>query len=89
MAQATAQADALSCYACANRVWGAGPDVGDVKGTLRLPGLPAMEVTVRGPIRTCNGCGRLQLIPSPRMRTSLGAALTSALDAAGVRSSFR
>ena len=31
---------------------------GEVHGTLPFPGLPAINVTVRGPVRTCNGCGR-------------------------------
>ena len=89
MAQPTPQSDALSCYACANRVWKPGPDVGEVHGTLPFPGLPSIGVTVRGPVRACNGCGRTQLIPSEVVRTALAAALAEATEAAGIRSTFR
>jgi hypothetical protein len=89
MAHQTAPGGALSCYACANRVWRPGPDTGDVHGTLPLPGLPAVEVTVRGPVRTCNGCGRLQLIPSDNVRTDLADALRGAIQAAGLRTTYR
>ncbi len=88
-AQVTSQADTLSCYACANRVWQSGPEFGDVQGALPFPGLPSIEVTVRGPVRTCNGCGRLQLVPSAAVRADLSEALTGAIEAAGVRSIFR
>lgn len=88
-AQPTAQPDALSCYACANRVWQEGPNVGDVHGTLPFTGLPAIEVTVRGPVRTCNGCGRLQLNPSAAVRADLAAALVGAVEASGIRTTFR
>jgi len=60
-----------------------------VHGTIPLPGLPALDVTVRGPVRTCNGCGRMQLLPSDEIRRDLSAALIEAIEAAGVRSSFR
>lgn len=89
MAQPTVQGDALSCYACANRVWGPGPDVGEVHGTLPVPGVSAIGVMVRGPIRTCNGCGKQQLVPSEDIRASLSAALGDAIEGAGVRTSYR
>jgi hypothetical protein len=89
MAHPTGQADALSCYACASRVWKAGPEMGEVHGTLPFPGLPSVEVTVRSPIRTCNGCARVQLLPSAGVRMDLSAALTAAFEAAGVRTTFR
>jgi hypothetical protein len=89
MAHPTAHAGTLSCYACANRVWQPGPDLGEVRGTLPVPGLPAVDVVARGPIRTCNGCGRMQLLPSDSVRRDLSAALTSAIEAAGIRSTFR
>ena len=41
MAHPTGQAGALSCHACASRVWQPGPDIGEVRGTLPFPGLPA------------------------------------------------
>jgi hypothetical protein len=88
-AQQTPQPDTLSCYACANRVWKSGPSVGEVTGTLPFPGLPSIDVTVRGPIRICNGCGRMQLMPSDAVRTDLSAALAGAIEASGVRSTFR
>jgi len=89
MAHPTAQPGTLSCYACASRVWHSGPEFGEVRGTLPFSGLPAIDVTVRGPIQTCNGCGRMQLIPSEGVRVDLSAALTAAIEAAGVRSTFR
>jgi len=89
MAHPTGQPGALSCYACANRVWKPDAGRGEVTGTLPLPGLPAIGVTARGPVRTCNGCGRLQLLPSDDIKTDLSAALVGAVEAAGVRSSFR
>jgi hypothetical protein len=89
MAQPATQGGALSCYACANRVWAPGPEVGDATGTLSFPGLPSIGVTVRGPIRTCNGCGRIQLIPSESVRAALTTALAEAVAAAGVRSTYR
>jgi hypothetical protein len=89
MAHATTQTGALSCHACANRVWQPGETIGEVRGTLPLPGLPAIEVTVVGPTRSCNGCGRMQLIPSEAGRADLSAALVAAIEAAGVRTSFR
>ena len=61
----------------------------EVHGTLPFPGLPSIDVTVRGPVRTCNGCGRMQLLPSDGVRADLSAALTAALEAACVRTSFR
>lgn len=63
--------------------------MGEVQGTLPFPGLPSIGVTVRGPVRTCNGCGRMQLIPSDAIRADLLAALDGTIEAAGVRSSFR
>jgi ribosomal protein S27E len=89
MAHPSGQASALSCYACANRVWQPDTGIGEVHGTLPFPGLPAMTATVRGPVRTCNGCGRMQLLPSEGIRTDLVAALAAAIEAAGVRSTFR
>jgi len=89
LALATPQTNALSCYACANRVWKDGPAVGEVQGTLPFAGLPSIEVTVRGPVRTCNGCGRTQLIPSDAARADLSEALAGAIEASGVRSTFR
>ncbi len=89
MAHPTVPGGALSCYACASRVWRPGPDSGEVHGTLRLPSVPAIDLTVRGPVRTCNGCARLQLIPSDSVRRDLSAALAGALEAAGLRTTFR
>lgn len=89
MAHPAGQAGALSCYACANRVWQPDTGTGEVHGTLPFPGLPAIRATVRGPVRTCNGCGRMQLLPADSIRADLIAALTEAIEAAGVRSSFR
>ena len=89
MAHPAGQSGALSCHACASRVWRQGPDMGEVHGTLPFPGLPSIDVTVRGPVRTCNGCGRMQLLPSDGVRADLSAALTAALEAAGVRTTFR
>jgi len=89
MAHATNQAGALSCYACANRVWQPEAGSGEVHGTLPFPGLPAVSVTVHGPVRTCNGCGRMQLLPSDQMRRDLSSALLEAIEAAGLRSSYR
>lgn len=89
MAHPTASVGALSCYSCANRVWQPGPDTAEVHGIIRLPGLPAIEAAVRGPIRTCNGCHKQQLIPSASLRTDMAAALHAAVEAAGLRSNFR
>lgn len=89
MAHPTSPPGALSCYACANRVWHPEAGAGEVHGTLPFPGLPAVRATVRGPVRTCNGCGRMQLLPSEQIRQELTAALAEAIEAAGVRSSFR
>ena len=86
---AAGQADGLSCYACANRVWRAGPETGEVRGALPFPGLPTVGVRVRGPVRTCNGCGRLQLDPSEALRHDLAAAARSAIEGAGLRTTFR
>ncbi len=85
----TAQSDGLSCYACANRVWRPGPDSGEVRGALPFPGLPTVGVRVTGPVRTCNGCGRLQLDPSEALRHDIAAAARSALEGAGLRTTFR
>ena len=63
--------------------------MGEVHGILPFPGLPSIDATVRGPVRTCNGCGRMQLLPSDGVRADLAAALTAALEAAGVRTTFR
>lgn len=88
-ALATLQSDSLCCYACANRVWRAGPPVGEVHGTLPFAGLPSVGVRVLGPVRTCNGCGRLQLEPSAALRQALGQAVRSAIEGAGLRTTFR
>ncbi len=89
MAHPTTTAGTLSCYACANRVWQPDAGIGEVHGTLPFPGLPAVTAAVRGPVRTCNGCGRIQLLPSEDVRRDLSAAMAAAIEAAGVRSTFR
>ena len=47
MAHPAGPSGALSCHACASRVWRQGPDMGEVHGTLPFPGLPSIDVTVR------------------------------------------
>ena len=89
VAQGAPGSGALSCYACANRVWRPGPATGEVRGVLPFPGLPNVTAVVQGPVRTCNGCGRLQLEPSERLRQDLRAAVRGNLEAAGVRLTFR
>lgn len=89
MAHQAGAPGALGCYACANRVWRPDAGIGEVHGTIPFSGLPAINTTVRGPVRICNGCGRMQLVPSDELRADLSAALAEAFEAAGVRSTFR
>jgi len=89
VAQPGTQGPALTCCHCASRSWRADPTVGDVQGTLQLPGLPAIQATVRGALLTCGGCRHPQLAPSAESRLDLAAALASAIEAAGIRTSFR
>ena len=89
VAQANAQGSTLTCYHCASRSWRSGSSVGEVQGTLEFPGLPSIDVTVSGPLLTCDGCGHTQLAPSAAVRLDLTAALASAVTAAGIRTTFR
>jgi hypothetical protein len=89
VAQMSTQGSALTCYHCASRSWRSGSTVGDVHGTLEFPGLPSIDATVRGPLLTCGGCGHPQLAPSAEFRLDLTAALMGAINAAGIRTTYR
>lgn len=88
-AQPGTQGSALACYHCASRSWRTEATVGEVQGTLVFPGLPSIDATVRGPLLTCGGCGHRQLAPSEPVRLDLVAALAGAVEAAGIRTTFR
>ena len=89
VAQPGTQGSALTCYNCASRSWRTDATAGGVHGSLEMPGLPPIGATVRGPLLTCGGCGHAQLAPSEAVRLDLAAALTGAVEAAGIRTSFR
>ena len=89
VAQPGTQGSALACYHCASRSWRTDATVGDVHGTLEFSGLPSIDATVRGPLLTCGGCGHAQLAPSEAVRLDLTAALSGAIEAAGIRTTYR